>query len=77
MELSVIPFFVSVDIDECFVASEEGKDLCPGGIMECKNIPGSFECMCPPGFKEEAGECKGECIWSSNPTVICKCQVCV
>lgn len=39
-----------VDIDEC-----ETKNPCH---FECKNIPGSFECVCPDGYYlDDAGKC--------------------
>ncbi|XP_055969214.1 fibrillin-3 [Sorex fumeus] len=34
-----------VDVDECRISPE----LCSPGA--CRNIPGSFECQCPPGYE--------------------------
>lgn len=33
------------DVDECSV-----PDRC-GGTAVCRNVPGAFECVCPPGFR--------------------------
>uniref|UniRef100_A0A8D2HU71 Latent-transforming growth factor beta-binding protein 2 n=1 Tax=Urocitellus parryii TaxID=9999 RepID=A0A8D2HU71_UROPR len=49
------------DVDEC----EDTQNSCLGG--ECKNTPGSYQCLCPPGFRlangtvcEDVDECAGE-----------------
>lgn len=34
------------DVNEC---SENGQRACGGNAL-CKNLPGSYECHCPPGF---------------------------
>ncbi|KAF6131299.1 latent transforming growth factor beta binding protein 2 [Phyllostomus discolor] len=49
------------DVDEC----EDLQSNCLGG--ECKNMPGSYQCLCPLGFRlangtvcEDVDECMGE-----------------
>ncbi|XP_045679202.1 latent-transforming growth factor beta-binding protein 2 isoform X2 [Phyllostomus hastatus] len=49
------------DVDEC----EDLQSNCLGG--ECKNMPGSYQCLCPLGFRlangtvcEDVDECTGE-----------------
>ena len=42
-----------VDVDEC----KKNATIC-GGDAECNNKPGSYECLCKPGFeKAKTGEC--------------------
>ena len=41
-----------VDVDECSIMNACGV----GGII-CKNIPGSYECICPNGFDFLNGRC--------------------
>ena len=41
-----------VDVDECSIRNPCGV----GGII-CKNIPGSYECICPNGFDFLNGRC--------------------
>lgn len=43
-------------MDEC---QENGYSLC-GERAECYNIPGSYECRCPPGYEGEpyGGRCE-------------------
>lgn len=45
-----------LDVDEC---QENGYSLC-GERAECYNIPGSYECRCPPGYEGEpyGGRCE-------------------
>uniref|UniRef100_G3SNW3 Latent-transforming growth factor beta-binding protein 2 n=1 Tax=Loxodonta africana TaxID=9785 RepID=G3SNW3_LOXAF len=49
------------DVDEC----EDPQSSCLGG--KCKNVAGSYQCLCPPGFQlangtvcEDVDECVGE-----------------
>ena len=39
-----------IDVDECSIL-----DLC-GSQQTCKNIPGSYECLCPQGYIDSHGE---------------------
>ena len=43
-----------VDIDEC----AEGLDDC-NAIAECVNLEGSFDCLCPSGFRGDGRTCTG------------------
>uniref|UniRef100_A0A8D2DYD9 Latent-transforming growth factor beta-binding protein 2 n=1 Tax=Sciurus vulgaris TaxID=55149 RepID=A0A8D2DYD9_SCIVU len=69
------------DVDEC----EDTQSSCLGG--ECKNTPGSYQCLCPPGFWlangtvcEDVDECageaycapRGECL-NSHGSFFCLC----
>ncbi|XP_047395608.1 latent-transforming growth factor beta-binding protein 2 isoform X4 [Sciurus carolinensis] len=69
------------DVDEC----EDTQSSCLGG--ECKNTPGSYQCLCPPGFQlangtvcEDVDECageaycapRGECL-NSHGSFFCLC----
>ncbi|KAM6202656.1 latent-transforming growth factor beta-binding protein 2 [Rhynchocyon petersi] len=69
------------DVDEC----EDPQSSCLGG--ECKNVPGSYQCLCPPGFQlindttcEDINECleeqycspHGECL-NSHGSFFCLC----
>ena len=48
------------DVDEC----EDLQSTCLGG--ECKNTPGSYQCLCPLGFQLANGTvCEGE--WPRPP----------
>ncbi|XP_059178277.1 cysteine-rich with EGF-like domain protein 2-A [Physella acuta] len=42
-----------VDNDEC----EKDENICQGENVVCKNIPGSYECVCKPGFVMREGVC--------------------
>ena len=46
------------DVNECQLSSTRGR-LCNGF---CENVPGSFRCTCPPGFRlsDNARECIGK-----------------
>ena len=46
------------DINECL----EGSDNC---LQECRNVPGSFECFCYPGFLRGGNTCIGK-LWVSE-----------
>ena len=59
-----------VDIDECYEAAEEGTDLCNDERRVCENIPGSFKCVCTPGYEEVGGKCEREWVW-----FLCKTSV--
>ena len=43
-----------VDIDECFLQI----DSCGGDHASCKNLVGTYECICDPGFGRVSGECE-------------------
>ena len=45
---------IITDADEC----KEKKNKVCGGLAECKNTVGSFECICPKGFTFDAGDKK-------------------
>ena len=49
------------DIDECLQATYEGEQLCSNNTY-CMNIPGSFDCVCIPGYEEVDGVCTREYI---------------
>ena len=49
-----------VDIDEC----TQGTHNCPA-FSTCQNTPGSFICVCRPGFRIVNGLCVGKNIRSS------------
>ena len=36
------------DVDECAQALQSGTKLCPQ-TQQCVNLPGRYECRCPPG----------------------------
>ena len=46
------------DIDEC----ASGSNPCNVTVSECLNRPGSFECVCRPGFNETNGDCVCKCF---------------
>ena len=51
-------FYFSIDIREC----DEDPLLCGGGLVaDCRNIEGSFECICHNGYvlDPESGKCVG------------------
>ncbi|XP_015994456.2 latent-transforming growth factor beta-binding protein 2 isoform X2 [Rousettus aegyptiacus] len=69
------------DVDEC----EDPQNSCMGG--ECKNMAGSYQCLCPQGFQltngtvcEDVDECtgeeycapRGECL-NSHGSFFCLC----
>lgn len=51
------------DVDECAL----GRSRCRG-LAQCTNVPGSYECRCPPGYRltasldecEDVDECDDE-----------------
>lgn len=47
------------DINEC-----TRQNPCNGSNQECRNIPGSFECVCRSGYQENSGFCTGKSIIS-------------
>ncbi|XP_033927993.1 formin-like protein 20 [Melopsittacus undulatus] len=53
-----------IDMDECM---EGGSKLCGGGSI-CINTPGSFECLCPPGY---SGDPPGPCWPVTVPPELC------
>ena len=48
--------FGFTDIDECLQATYESKQLCSNNTY-CVNIPGSFDCVCIPGYEDVDGVC--------------------
>ena len=46
--------FLFVDIDEC-----QTSNPCNDSTI-CENILGNFNCICPSGFENKTGVCKGE-----------------
>ena len=46
--------FAYVDIDECIA----NNDTCDS-LAECKNTDGSYECICPEGYKKDENTCEG------------------
>ena len=42
------------DIDEC-----SGNHTCDSADL-CMNTPGSFTCICPPGYALDSGVCTGK-----------------
>lgn len=44
---SILKLFFPVDINEC--AEVKDKPVC-GLNANCRNLPSSYECHCPPGF---------------------------
>jgi len=50
----------SSDVNECEVyRTDQGGKLC---LHECVNIPGSYRCSCPSGYKllADGRSCEGE-----------------
>lgn len=47
------------DINEC-----TRQNPCNGSNQECRNIPGSYECVCRSGYQENSGFCTGKTIIS-------------
>lgn len=58
-------FLLSTDQDEC----SEGLDDCDSKGMTCKNLIGTFMCICPPGMQRRPdGEgCTGESAGGPRP----------
>lgn len=57
-----IDFFFSflTDVNECEVFRlDQGGKLC---VHECVNVPGSYHCSCPTGYKllPDGRSCEGE-----------------
>lgn len=50
----MLMFFVVSDVDEC----AQNPRLCANG--RCENTPGSFQCVCRPGFRLEVNTCTGK-----------------
>ncbi len=48
------PLFFIIDINEC----ELRVDNCTWNT-KCRNLFGSFDCVCKDGLKENAGKCEG------------------
>ncbi|PHJ18499.1 calcium binding egf domain-containing protein, partial [Cystoisospora suis] len=75
-----------VDIDEC----KERKDLCqlpiPGGgggegggaKSECINLPGDYECSCPPPFiqSKDRHSCEAKISCQDNPSICTGDHIC-
>ncbi|XP_037663613.1 fibulin-7 isoform X5 [Choloepus didactylus] len=57
------------DVDECALSAREGARLC---VHACVNIPGSYRCACPAGYRPSAGgescEDVDECV---SPQQVC------
>ena len=54
----------SLDLDEC----AEGLHDCESRGMMCKNLIGTFMCICPPGMaRRPDGEgCVGKAVWDNG-----------
>lgn len=53
-------FFFLIDVNECEVYRlDKGVKLC---VHECVNVPGSYHCSCPSGYKllHDRRSCEGE-----------------
>lgn len=46
-----------IDVNEC-----AQPNSCPTGYL-CENTMGSYKCLCPSGYKEENGQCKGKALF--------------
>ena len=55
------------DIDECVTNGRVNRFLC-GIDSECQNYPGSYRCVCKPGFKHAGKSCVdiNECVEIPN-----------
>ncbi len=68
--MSINPAFLfSVDLDECSFS----EFLCQ---HRCVNTPGSFSCICPPGYYvyEDGRSCEGNDVVALNATVSMQCH---
>lgn len=52
-------FFFVTDVEECL----SGTHPCRG-IAKCINTVGSYQCICPPGYEEDANNCKGKYLYT-------------
>ncbi len=65
LKLRTIPVLTILDINECLrtesecSAAPDGNKCCDLTTSTCVNTPGSFQCICLPGFTGVNGECVG------------------
>lgn len=45
----------SADVDECAQALHDCRPS-----QDCHNLPGSYQCTCPDGYRKIGPECVGE-----------------
>lgn len=57
LTLAAIHPWSSADVDECI----DGQQDCHTRGMLCKNLIGTFTCVCPPGMQPQLGSGEG-CI---------------
>ena len=54
---SLFPLQLMTDINECVQAARNGSTLCSNDTV-CANTPGSYECVCAPGYSLVMGTCQ-------------------